>query len=258
LIRPTPSGPLVALFACLSLFPVALFSGPAAAAATPAADIPRSAPVEGSRFEALRRAAPKLDPKVLSLALSAAECAIRTGSAPDARLLAVIDYSLPSTQRRFWLFDLVERRVVARELVAHGVNTGENRATRFSNIEGSRQSSVGLFRTAETYFGRNGYSLRLDGLENGFNELARPRTIVMHGAPYVSEDFARKHGRLGRSWGCPALDRAVSNKVIDRIKNGHLVFSYYPDQTWLNASTFLNCGSSAPTTMAGSVVAAAQ
>lgn len=199
-----------------------------------------------SRFAGLREAAPRLDSRVLALALTAAECAVRTGAAPDARFLGVIDYSLPSTQRRFWLFDLEEGRLVARELVAHGVNTGENRATRFSNVEGSRQSSLGLFRTAETYYGGNGYSLRLDGLEQGVNELARPRTIVMHGAWYVTDDFARQHGRLGRSWGCPALDRAVSRKVIDRIQGGHLLFAYYPDEEWLASSEFLECSAAAP------------
>ncbi|HVS13820.1 MAG TPA: murein L,D-transpeptidase catalytic domain family protein [Thermoanaerobaculia bacterium] len=209
-------------------------------------------------FAELQREAPKLDPRVLSLALGAAECAIHSEAAPDARYLTVIDYSLPSTRRRLWLFDLEQRRLVARELVAHGVNTGEDRATRFSNVEGSRQTSLGLFRTAETYYGGNGYSLRLDGLERGVNDLARPRTIVMHGAWYVSEQFAREHGRLGRSWGCPALDRAVTRKVIDRIKEGHLLFAYYPDENWLHASQFLRCRDApAPPVQTTAIAAAA-
>jgi hypothetical protein len=243
--RPIPSGPVLFV---LALFPIVPFvsASAAAAKAAPAGDIPRVAPAVTQQLQELRRAAPRLDPRVLSLALSAAECATRTGAAPDARYLAVIDYSLPSTRRRLWLFDLAERRLLSRELVAHGVNTGANRAFRFSNLEGSHQSSLGLFRTAETYYGRNGYSLRLDGLERGVNELARPRAIVMHGAWYVNEDFARQHGRLGRSWGCPALDEAVSRKVIDRIQGGHLLFSYYPDEDWLARSRFLNCPAAQP------------
>lgn len=216
-----------------------LSAAPALAAKRSADVAPPS--IDQHRYHVLREAAPRLDPGVLGLALSAAECARRTEAAPDARYLAVIDYSLPSTKRRFWLFDLVRGELVARELVAHGVNTGENLAKRFSNVEGSRQSSLGLFRTAETYYGRNGFSLRLDGLEEGVNDLARPRTIVMHGAWYVSDEFAEQHGRLGRSWGCPALDRAVSRKVLERIQDGQLLFSYYPDEEWLKGSEFLSC-----------------
>ncbi|HVS63433.1 MAG TPA: murein L,D-transpeptidase catalytic domain family protein [Thermoanaerobaculia bacterium] len=252
--RPTPSGPfLLALLVPFSL--VSIATAPAANART-AADTRPIPPRIAGQLEELHRAAPRLDSKVLALALSAASCATRTGAAPEARYLGVIDYSLPSTHRRFWLFDLEENRLLARELVAHGVNTGGNRSARFSNVEGSRQSSLGLFRTAETYYGRNGYSLRLDGLETGVNELARPRAIVMHGAWYVTNQFAQQHGRLGRSWGCPALDEAVSRKVIDRIQGGHLLFSYYPDEEWLRSSRFLQCPASQP--FQQTMVAAAQ
>jgi hypothetical protein len=205
------------------------------------ADARAGALVDSERHEALRRAAPDLNGRVLSLALTASECARRAELAADARYLAVIDYSLPSTAKRFWLFDLEEARLLTSELVAHGANTGETHARRFSNREGSHQSSLGLFRTAETYRGKHGYSLRLDGLERGINDRARERAIVMHGASYVSEDFAGQHGRIGRSWGCPALSLAASSGVIDRIQGGNLLFSYYPDETWLESSQFLNC-----------------
>ena len=98
-----------------------------------------------------------------------------------------------------------------------------------------------LFRS-DTYIGSNGYSLRLDGLEPGFNQHARERAIVMHGAPYVSTQFASSQGRIGRSWGCPALREAIAHQVIDTIRGGGVIFSYYPDQTWLKTSKFLNCG----------------
>jgi hypothetical protein len=145
------------------------------------------------------------------------------------------------------VLDLEAGRRVFRELVAHGVNTGENWATAFSNTLGSRQSSLGLFRTTSTYQGRNGYSLRLEGLEPGFNDLALERTIVVHGAWYVSEAFAKEHGRLGRSWGCPALPKRVARKVINTIKDGSLLFIYYPDEVWLASSELLNgCAADPP------------
>jgi len=181
-----------------------------------------------------------LDPRVIRLALSAATCA-RDASAPlNERLLTVIDYSKPSTEPRLWVLDLARERVLFEERVAHGQGSGDNYATRFSNLDGSHQTSLGLFRTADTYVGTNGYSLRLDGLEPGVNDRARERAIVMHGAPYVSEGNIRALGRLGRSHGCPAIRPAVARKVIDTIKDGSLVFAYYPDRQWLNGSRFLN------------------
>jgi hypothetical protein len=156
------------------------------------------------------------------------------------QLLTVIDYSKPSTEPRLWVLDLARERVLFEERVAHGQGSGDNYATRFSNLEGSHQTSLGLFRTADTYVGTNGYSLRLDGLEPGVNDRARERAIVMHGAPYVSEGNIRTLGRLGRSHGCPALRPAIAREVIDTIKDGSLVFAYYPDRQWLNGSRFLN------------------
>ena len=180
-----------------------------------------------------------VDVKVLDLALRAASCATRSGLVEDPATLTVIDYSRRSVDRRLWVFDLRTGRVLHHELVAHGQGTGGDRASAFSNEPDSHQSSLGLFLTADTYVGRNGYSLRLDGLDPGFNDRARERAIVMHGAPYVSDAFARAQGRLGRSWGCPALGDDVARTVIDRIKGGNLVFAYYPDQEWLNGSRLL-------------------
>jgi hypothetical protein len=188
--------------------------------------------------DALAPQASSLRPEVLNLALEARECAMRQGLVNDPRLLTVIDYSLPSTEPRLWVLDLVARRVIYRELVAHGRNTGDNLAARFSNRPGSRQSSLGLFVTDDTYVGRNGYSLRLRGLEPGVNDRAHERAIVMHGAPYVSTAAARVTGRLGRSWGCPALSTAIAREIIDLIKGGSAVFAYYPDADWLTSSRY--------------------
>ena len=182
-----------------------------------------------------------LNASVFAMAMDAASCAIRSGGIGQPQTLSVIDYSKPSTQPRLWVFDLQSRQLLYRELVAHGEGSGENIATSFSNDPDSHRSSLGLFVTGDAYLGKNGYSMRLDGLEDGINDRARERAIVMHGAPYVSADFARMHGRLGRSWGCPALREDVARDVIDRVKGGGLLFVYYPDPEWLESSKYLAC-----------------
>ena len=193
----------------------------------------------------LAAAAPAADPAVLTLATRAADCARRQGLLDGFNHLAVIDYSLPSTRPRLWVFDVARGRLLFEELVAHGRNTGERLAERFSNVEGSKMSSLGLFRTAETYYGSNGYSLRLHGLDAGFNDNALARAIVMHGAPYVSDAIAERVGRIGRSWGCPAVRTEVARTVIDTLKGGALIFAYYPDRQWLDGSPLLRCGEAA-------------
>jgi L,D-transpeptidase catalytic domain len=180
-----------------------------------------------------------VDSRVFDLALSAVQCAVRSGAIVDPSTLTVIDYSKPSTEKRLWVFDLRAHALLYEELVAHGQGSGDNMANVFSHEPETHASSLGLFLTEDTYVGKNGYSLRLKGLDEGFNHRAGERAIVMHGAPYVSEDFVRAQGRLGRSWGCPALGDEVARTVIDRIKGGNLVFAYYPDQAWLNGSRLL-------------------
>jgi hypothetical protein len=177
---------------------------------------------------------------VLDLALEAQACGRALGlfSRP---LLSVIDYSLPSQERRLWVLDLARRRVLFHEWVAHGRASGLDRAEHFSNETGSRQSSLGLFRAQETYEGRHGHSLRLDGLEPGVNDRARERALVVHGADYVSEPFLTEHGRLGRSWGCPAVAQEVHRPLIDAIAGGSALVAYYPDSEWLARSPFLRC-----------------
>lgn len=178
--------------------------------------------------------------EVLDLAMRAYRCG-RDAGAFQSSLLTVIDYALPSTTKRLWVLDVARNRVLFHELVAHGEGSGENYAVEFSNEPGSRQSSIGVFRTEDVYRGGNGYSLRLAGLEPGVNDLAMERRIVMHGAPYVSARAVTALGRLGRSWGCPALPTDVHRSVIDRIKGGSAVFAYYPDSRWLRQSRFIQC-----------------
>ena len=114
-------------------------------------------------------------------------------------------------------------------------------ATEFSNVVGSHQSSIGLFRTQESYFGRHGYSLRLDGLEPGVNDKARERAIVIHAADYVDPEWVSRQGRIGRSQGCPAVRPEIAQEVVDQLKGGQFMFSYFPDQQWLENSAYLNC-----------------
>lgn len=167
----------------------------------------------------------------------------RSGAVEHPQTLTVIDYSKPSSQKRLWVFDLTKSALVYEELVAHGQGSGAGRSTLFSNEPETHQSSLGLFVTDTTYDGKNGYSLRLDGLDAGINDHARERAIVMHGAPYVSDTFIKANGRLGRSWGCPAIRNDVAREVIDRIKGGGLVFAYYPDAELMKSSKFLRgCG----------------
>lgn len=183
--------------------------------------------------------APGLRGEVLRLALGATGCAAERGLVKNRDLVTVIDYSLPSTEPRLWVFDIATRKLLFRELVAHGKNSGGNVPTRFSNVHGSLATSLGLFVTADPYVGRNGYSLRLRGLEKGVNDQALSRAIVMHGAPYVSKAAIRALGRLGRSWGCPAVRTEVARKMIDTLRGGSAVFAYYPEKSWLSTSAFL-------------------
>jgi hypothetical protein len=231
------------LAACMATVPgctkhaATVGKAPPAPAPTPAQP-PAISPDLAARLAVLAHDA---DPDVLRMAVQAQQCAAQRGDVASGGRLAVIDYSLPSTQRRLWVFDLSRESLLYSEHVAHGRNTGENLATRFSNIDGSFQSSLGLFRTAETYVGENGYSMRMDGLEPGVNDLARPRAIVMHGAWYVDPLQATRQGRLGRSLGCPAVRPQVAREVIDTLKQGQLLFAYYPDRDWLDSSRYLDC-----------------
>ncbi len=158
---------------------------------------------------------------------------------PTARILSVCDFSLSSTRKRLWVIDLDEKKVLFNSLVAHGKGTGEEFAMNFSNTMDSHQSSLGFYVTEQTYNGDNGYSMRLFGMDRGYNDAALERCIVMHGADYVSEKFIKSEKRLGRSWGCPAVPRDLAKPIINTIKNRTCLFIYYPDQNYLSSSQWL-------------------
>jgi hypothetical protein len=155
-------------------------------------------------------------------------------------IITIIDFSKPSTENRFFVIDIESKHLLYNCLVAHGKNTGENFAEAFSNTPESLMSSPGFFITAETYTGNHGYSLRLDGLEKGINDNARAREIVIHGADYVSNDYIKKYGRIGRSWGCPALPLALYKDIIDKIREGTCVFVFSTDSAYNRNTVFLN------------------
>lgn len=154
-------------------------------------------------------------------------------------ILTLIDYSIPANQKRLWVFDLEGHRVLFHTYVSHGIKSGGLESRFFSNRFNSKASSIGVFRTNQTYFGRHGLSLRLDGLDRGFNDNADSRTIVMHGGWYVEESFIKKYGRAGRSWGCPAVPDQLTADIISTIKDKSLFIVYYPSMEWFEKSRFL-------------------
>ncbi|MDD1780780.1 murein L,D-transpeptidase catalytic domain family protein [Enterovibrio sp. ZSDZ35] len=141
-------------------------------------------------------------------------------------IFTLIDYGKPSSQKRFWVIDAHKGKVLYSSYVSHGKNSGSLYATKFSNRISSHKTSVGVFRAAETYYGKHGYSLRLDGLSKGVNDNARKRAIVIHGASYANPKVISKTGQLGRSWGCPALPTYLSKKVINTIKDGTYIYAF--------------------------------
>ncbi|VVC74729.1 hypothetical protein AQUSIP_00010 [Aquicella siphonis] len=187
----------------------------------------------------LKSQAGNIDDKVLRLGLTAYLNARKHGYA-GKQVLTVIDYSKPSTERRLWVFDLKKNRTLFNTWVSHGKNSGGVNATSFSNSPGSLKSSIGVFLTDQPYIGKNGYSLRLRGLERGVNDYAYSRAIVIHGAAYANADNLRYYGKIGRSWGCPAVGSSLAKPLINTIKEKSVVFAYYPDRKWLSRSPFLS------------------
>jgi hypothetical protein len=190
-----------------------------------------------SQMNHLSHKAPKLDKKVLTLALTAYKNADKKGAVKKP-VLTVIDYSMPSNKQRMWVFDMRSERLLYNTYVAHGKNSGEV-AKQFSNRESSKQSSLGTYITKGTYIGHKGYSLNLQGLDKGFNDNAYNRRVVIHGAWYVEPDFIRRAGRAGLSWGCPAVAETIAKPLINTIKNGSVIFAYFPDKKFLSRSNYL-------------------
>lgn len=188
----------------------------------------------------LQKQEPNLKPEVINKVLSSLACAqsFRIDYNP---ILTIIDYSKPSNQKRLWVFDLITMKLLYYTYVSHGIASGALNTVSFSNRYNSKASSMGVYLTGESYYGREGLSMHLQGLERGFNSNAMRRYLVMHGGWYVAENFIKKYGRPGRSWGCPALPYDEVKQVIDAIKDDTFLVIYYPSDDWLAQSKFLHC-----------------
>ena len=182
---------------------------------------------------------PQLSRQVYNMALYGFQKLIAEGKI-SKNILTIIDFSKPSTEKRLFLVDLNSTKLLVNTWVAHGRNSGENLATRFSNLDANHQSSLGFYFTGSAFVGSNGYSLKLIGLEPRFNDNAEQRGIVMHGANYVSGDMVKHVGRLGRSWGGPAVSKAENRQIINLIKGGSCIFMYAPQQQYLASSKLLS------------------
>ncbi len=191
-----------------------------------------------TQMHLLKARSSNIDSDVLRLSLIAYLKARQRGM-DHKQILTVIDYSKPSYEKRLWVFDLKSSKPLYNTWVSHGKNSGDVQATSFSNKVHSLQSSIGVFLTGESYMGNLGYALRLNGLEPGINDNALRRATVMHGARYVNAETVRRYGRVGTSWGCPAVSKDLVGPIINTIKNNTLLVAYYPDRWWIGHSTFL-------------------
>ena len=190
-------------------------------------------------MEAIHSQAPNIGTKAIVTAIDA-YTQVRRLHLTAKPLVTIVDYSLPSNERRLAVADVQTGKVLFYTYVAHGKGSGATYATHFSNDPGTDASSLGVFLTGDTYYGKHGYSLRLRGLDPHFNSAAYSRDIVIHSAWYVSRTFAKDHGRLGRSWGCFALSRRVEGAIVRLIQGSTVLVGYYPDPRWLRSSPFLN------------------
>ncbi|MBL0056474.1 MAG: murein L,D-transpeptidase catalytic domain family protein [Chitinophagaceae bacterium] len=193
-----------------------------------------------SLYDSLRLNILGLSRQAFDYAMQGLDYLTQTGRLSNEKIISIADFSLPSSKKRLFVIDLEKGTLVYNTYVAHGSNSGLENARQFSNTPSSYQSSLGFYETRDTYMGGNGYSLRLEGLEPGFNDNAERRAIVVHGAPYVNESLARTRGYIGRSWGCPALPQELSRPVIDKIKHGTCLFIYSPNQYYLDHSKVLH------------------
>ncbi len=175
---------------------------------------------------------------VFERAIAGYEALEQSGKLSKKGILTIIDFRKSSNEKRLWVIDLEKKKVLFHSLTAHGRNTGNLFAESFSNIPNSNQSSLGFYITGQKYIGKHGVSLKLHGVEKGINDLAEARAIVMHGADYVSESYIKKYGRLGRSFGCPAVPMGLHEKLIPILAGGTCLFIFYPDAGYLAETKF--------------------
>jgi hypothetical protein len=198
--------------------------------------------VNESLYDSLRLSSLGLGKQVFEYAMMGFNKLKKVGSLENDHIISIVDFSKPSSLKRLFVIDLENYKVLFNTYVAHGVNSGKEFARQFSNVMQSNQSSLGFYTTANTYSGKHGYSLHLQGMEKGINDNAFKRDIVVHGAEYVSELMVQSNGYVGRSHGCPAIPEQYKKPIIDKIKNGTCLFIFGEDQSYLNRSNMLNYG----------------
>jgi hypothetical protein len=191
-------------------------------------------------FEEMQLADSGLNEKVLEYALIGYHRLLKKHALRNSDILSICDFSQSSSLKRMYVIDMRTRKLLYRNYVAHGISSGEEFANSFSNAPESHKSSLGFYVTRSTYFGENGLSLRIDGLDRGFNSLASERNIVIHGAPYVSERILHKYGVMGTTFGCPAIPQELTSQLIPLLKDGSCFFIYYPSPKYLSHSSILN------------------
>jgi hypothetical protein len=169
-----------------------------------------------------------------------------SGELANEKIITIVDFSKPSSEKRMFIIDLENYKVLFNTYVAHGMQSGKEFANQFSNRPSSNKSSLGFYETLGTYMGGNGYSLRLQGVERGINDNANRRDIVIHGADYVDERLIHSQGYIGRSWGCPAVPRQLHKSIINKIKDGTCLFIFSPEKKYLASSKILNSRFSSP------------
>ena len=192
------------------------------------------------KYRAWNIATAGISTEVFTYAIKGFNCLSQTNKINNTDIITIIDFSKPSTQKRLYILNLTSGEILFNTLVAHGRNTGLLYPSSFSNKSSSYESSLGFYVTLNTYTGNNGYSLKLQGCEKGFNDNALQRNIVLHGAAYVNESFIQQNGFLGRSYGCPAVPFEIHHQIIDLIKNGSCLFIYHPNKKYVQSSAFIN------------------
>jgi hypothetical protein len=191
-------------------------------------------------YDSLRLGSLGLGRQVFDYAMKGFSYMKETGNLANEQIISIVDFSKPSSQKRLFVIDIKNYKVLFNTYVAHGMQSGKEIANQFSNKPSSNKSSLGFYETMGTYIGGNGYSLRLQGIERGINDNANRRDIVIHGADYVDETLIQSQGYIGRSWGCPAVPQRLSKSIIDQIKDGTCLFIFSAETKYLASSKILN------------------
>ncbi len=233
------------IVACMLHLPLA-FSGTNVFSLKPLINTHSEAPLASNSissakmYDSLKLNISGLSEEAFAYALKGFEYLKLKGKINNDHILSIVDFSRPSSQKRLFVIDLKNYKVLFNTYVAHGQKSGAAMATQFSNIPDSYQSSLGFYTTSSTYNGKNGYSMHLEGMELGINDKAEERAIVMHGAPYVNENIIHDRGYIGRSWGCPAVPEKLNKPIIDKIKNGSCLFIFSENNKYLHSSKIIN------------------